>query len=106
MAPGPHGGAHSTAEDLIRFAESLTRGLLIRRETLDQFVATPTPGAYARGFETGGEGTTRFFGHQGGAPGANTFVRVFPEAGYIVVVLSNTDNGASLVGGFISTLLK
>jgi CubicO group peptidase (beta-lactamase class C family) len=105
LPPGPHGGALSTAEDLGRFAQSLMQGRLMRRETLDPLTRPRKPGAWGRGFEAGGDGTTRYFGHQGGAPGANTFFRIYPELGYTVIVLSNTDNGAMLVGSHIAALL-
>lgn len=104
LAPGPHGGVYSTAEDLLRFARALGNGTLLRAETLER-LTTARPAGFGTGFEAGGEGRAVFYGHQGGAPGANTFFRVFPQKGYVVIVLSNTDNGASLAGPYISGLL-
>ncbi|MFC1701812.1 hypothetical protein ACFL1J_03585 [Pseudomonadota bacterium] len=39
----------------------------------------------------------RYIGHSGGAPGINAEFSVFPDSGYTIVVLSNTDFNASPV---------
>ena len=43
--------------------------------------------------------TTRWasYGHGGGAPGINGDLRIYPELGYVVVVLSNLDPPAASV---------
>ena len=37
----------------------------------------------------------RYFGHNGGAPGMNGRLCIFPESGYVVVVLANLDPPAA-----------
>ena len=49
---------------------------------------------YGYGFMVSGQGAERQYGHEGGAPGANTSLVVLPEAGYVVIGLSNVDPGA------------
>jgi len=41
------------------------------------------------------EGTGRFFGHGGGAPGMNGVLYHFLDSGYTVVVLANRDQPAA-----------
>ncbi len=105
LAPGPHGGAYSTAEDLVRFSAALTTGRLLGEQMLRQLTEPQLGSGRSTGFDVGGAGARVYFGHGGGAPGMNSMIRVFPQLGYTVVVLSNYDNGANLAGGFISDLL-
>jgi hypothetical protein len=48
-------------------------------------------GKYAYGFEELSENGLKTIGHSGGAPGINTCLRIFPDNGYIVIILSNYD---------------
>jgi D-alanyl-D-alanine carboxypeptidase len=50
-----------------------------------------------------GTGTAvRHFGHGGGAPGMNGDLQIFPQSGYVIVVLSNLDPpAASRISDFI-----
>jgi D-alanyl-D-alanine carboxypeptidase len=65
-------------------------------------VDTPMGGGkYAYGFSDSTQGP-RNFGHGGGAPGMNGDLRIFPESGYVVAVLANTDPpAAEVVADFI-----
>jgi D-alanyl-D-alanine carboxypeptidase len=51
---------------------------------------------YAYGFadhrDTSGDGS---IGHNGGAPGMNGDLRIYPKSGYTVIVLANTDPPAA-----------
>ena len=106
LAPGPHGGASSTAEDLVRFARALTDGRLLSRAMLKQMTEPQSGTGRSLGFQIGGEGVSAYFGHGGGAPGMNSMLRVFPGLGYTVVVLSNYDSGANLAGAYITEVLR
>ncbi|MFI4973418.1 MAG: serine hydrolase domain-containing protein [Caulobacterales bacterium] len=107
----PAGGGYSTVGDLVRFADTLTSGQLLDPEHLRMLttgvVEGPLPGPkYAMGciefFRTG----VRCFYHAGSAPGMCGSLMIFPDAGYVVAVLSNRDppQGWSLAN-FISDRL-
>ena len=84
------GGGYSTARDLLKFALALQSGKLLSKQRLAE-ASTPQFGDYGFGFVTGGQGGLRRYGHGGGAPGMNGELRVYPESGLVVVVLSNLD---------------
>lgn len=86
------GGGYSTVRDLLRFARALESGKLVSWKLLAQATRESAPGyGYGFGFVLQGEGPLRSYGHGGGAPGMNGDLRIFPELGYVVVVLSNLD---------------
>lgn len=88
------GGGYSTVGDLLRFAQALESGKLISKATLTEAI-TPGKEQYGYGFAMQGEGPLRSYGHNGGAPGINGDLRVFPELGYVLVGLSNLDPPAA-----------
>jgi CubicO group peptidase (beta-lactamase class C family) len=103
---GPAGGGYSTVEDLHRFAVALRDGKLIRAETLRQWT---TPGEknprYAFGFQVDQVNQTKLVGHSGGFPGINSVLTIDLENGYVVAVMSNSDNGASALEQKLKQLL-
>ncbi len=88
------GGGYSTARDLLKFALALQSGKLLSKERLAE-ASKPQMGDYGFGFNTVGQGPLRQFGHGGGAPGMNGELRIYPESGFVVVVLSNLDPPAA-----------
>lgn len=84
------GGGYSTAGDLLRFAQALESGKLISKARLAEATKWQE-GAYGYGFGVHGAGTLRSYGHNGGAPGMNGSLRIFPELGYVLVGLTNLD---------------
>jgi D-alanyl-D-alanine carboxypeptidase len=99
------GGGYSTVGDFFRFGDALLSGKLVSKASLAQMI-TPGLGQYGFGMSIAGEGATRSFGHSGGAPGQNGDLRIFPEAGYVVVALSNLDPpAASRMVDFIAARL-
>ncbi len=101
------GGGYSTVEDFLRFANALTNHKLLNAQNTELLttgkVDTPRGDKYAFGFMDNGAGTAmRHFGHGGGAPGMNGDLQIFPQSGYVIVVLSNLDPpAASRVSDFI-----
>jgi CubicO group peptidase (beta-lactamase class C family) len=98
---GPAGGGLSTAPDLLRFADALLEHRLMSAamtsRILEPRVATPD-GRYTYGFEWQAWNGVRFVGHNGFADGAFDQVDMYPDLGYTVVVLSNTDmSGAGAI---------
>ncbi len=94
---GPAGGGYSTLGDLHAFARGLLANRLLDAKHTELLTSgkVAVPGAagakYAYGFEEMPVGGVRSIGHSGGAPGMNAMLRIFPESGLIVVILSNYD---------------
>jgi D-alanyl-D-alanine carboxypeptidase len=90
------GGGYTTAGDLLRFADALLTGRLLSSTSLSEATRGQTPsGLYGFGFQVGGTGETRHFGHSGGAEGMNGALRIYPASGDVVVALSNLDPPAA-----------
>lgn len=90
------GGGYSTVGDLLRFARALEAGKLIPKQLLaDATSPKNIGGGFGYGFALEGEGTRRFYGGVGGAPGMNGELRIYPQLGYVLVGLSNFDPPAA-----------
>ena len=106
------GGGYTTVGDLLKFANALTTHKLLDAQhttllTTGQ-VDTPMRSKYAYGFFDHHDDEIRWFGHSGGAPGMNGDLRIFPQSGYVVAVLSNLDQPvppAQRMADFISNRL-
>jgi CubicO group peptidase (beta-lactamase class C family) len=101
----PAGGGYSTVGDFLRFAQALEAGKLIPKALLAEASKIQLQ-QYGFGFAIQGQGSTRSYGHGGGAPGMNGDLRIFPELGYVVVALSNLDPPAAqrLVDYFVNRM--
>jgi CubicO group peptidase (beta-lactamase class C family) len=104
------GGGYSTVQDLVNFASALRAHKLLNPQDTQLLttgkVQMPMEGAkYAYGFEEAIADGVRYFGHGGGAPGVSGGLRIYPESGYVFVVLSNMDAGASRISQFIRNRL-
>ena len=91
----PAGGAISTADDLVRFADALRNGKLVSHGTLMQMATNhdPLPDGPRYGYAMELEdvyGST-VVGHSGGFPGVSTHLQIFLNAPYTIVVLENQD---------------
>jgi CubicO group peptidase (beta-lactamase class C family) len=109
---GPAGGGFSTVEDLLRFATALNGHKLLSEKYTDLITTgkVKTPGdvdvKYAYGFEDEMLKGHRRFGHGGGFPGINSELRIFPDLGYTVAVMSNYDPpAASRIAERVSDLM-
>ncbi|HTD29468.1 MAG TPA: serine hydrolase domain-containing protein [Xanthomonadaceae bacterium] len=97
----PAGGGFSTAADMQRFADALLEDKLLSAATRialtsSQIVAFPAKDgkpelSYGMGFGVGSESGKRWFGHNGGAPGANVEFAEFPDDQWTLAVFSNRD---------------
>jgi CubicO group peptidase (beta-lactamase class C family) len=94
-AAAPMGGGFSTADDLVRFADALTGNQLLTRPMTERVMNGYVPADYGGrdgyGFETRVVNRIRILGHQGGAPGVSNQVDFYPDLGYVLVVLGNSD---------------
>lgn len=88
---GPAGGGYSTVADLLRFAQGLTSGRLMRPETLHLFTTASGPESYGLGFGLSNRHGHPGFGHNGGAPGMGNNMLIVPDLGYVTVILTNGD---------------
>ncbi len=96
----PAGGGYSTAEDLVRFAQALLDHKLLNARYTDLLttgkIGAGRPGhMYAYGFHDIQEAGVREIGHNGGGPGINASLAIYPESGYEVAVLANLDPPAA-----------
>jgi CubicO group peptidase (beta-lactamase class C family) len=96
----PSGGAISTAGDLLRFAQALTSHKLLSpamfATVLTPRVAAPQPGGpptdeYTYGFAYQAINGVTFVGHNGGTPGYEGQLDIYPKSGYVVILLANQD---------------
>ena len=95
----PAGGAFASAADLIAFSRAfwsnkLVGAPLVKQLTTGQVAMGPDM-QYALGFGVGTIGGWRHVGHNGGIPGANAELVMFPDQGVDVIVLANMDDPAA-----------
>jgi D-alanyl-D-alanine carboxypeptidase len=100
------GGGYSTVHDLLNFATALLADRLLSARYTELLMAgrveTDHGTHYGYGFETRTIKGLRSVGHSGGGIGMNGMFEIFPDIGYVVVVLANLDPPAA---GRISTLI-
>jgi len=106
----PAGGGYSTAGDMLRFATALTGLKLMNKASLDKLttgvLTAPDGTPFRYDFTSRTSEGRLYWGHGGGAPGMNGDLRIFPDNGYVVVVLANLDPpAAQSLASFISDRL-
>jgi CubicO group peptidase (beta-lactamase class C family) len=104
------GGGYSTVGDLLKFADALMGHKLLNAEYTDLLITgkvdTGSGAKYAYGFEDGRKNGAGAVGHSGGAPGMSGDLRIYPQSGYVVAVLSNLDPPAApRVSAFLDSRL-
>ena len=100
------GGGYSTAIDLHKFSQALLSGKLLSKKSVETMTkgkvkmllppmppnAKPLPEIqYGYGFGEFYKNNTRIIGHNGGAPGVEGQIDMYPDLGYTVIALSNYD---------------
>ena len=92
----PGGGYVTTAEDLVRFAEALMDGKIVKPGTLEQMwtpVSVPGKGSnYGLGFGVRMVDGGKYVGHSGSQQGTSTDMAIIPERHFAVAALANMDN--------------
>ena len=97
----PSGGAYSTTGDLLKFAEALAGHTLLTpamtTTILTPRVSSPQPGGpgvdeCTYGFAYQQINGITVVGHNGGTPGCEGQLDIYPSTGYVAVVLTNQDN--------------
>jgi D-alanyl-D-alanine carboxypeptidase len=95
------GGGYSTVGDLFKFRVALFGYDLLSPADTDLLttgkVAYKEDSQYAYGFFDLLEAGHRMVGHSGGAQGVCSFMNTYPETGYTVIVLSNSDYDCAAV---------
>jgi CubicO group peptidase (beta-lactamase class C family) len=109
IAGSPMGGGYSTVDDLARFADALVANRILSQETtarvLTGYVDTKYGGRDGYGFETRLVNGVRTAGHAGSIAGSSNKVEFYPDLGYVLVVLGNTDSGAEAIATHVRGLL-
>jgi CubicO group peptidase (beta-lactamase class C family) len=110
MQGSPAGGGYSTAPDLLKFAQALRSYKLVNAELTEKLtsgkVDTPMGAKYAYGFIDESVEGKSVRGHSGGAPGINSYLNIFWDGSYTVIVQGNYDPPAAQdLGGKIVRFL-
>jgi CubicO group peptidase (beta-lactamase class C family) len=107
----PSGGAHTTAADMLAFSRALMGGDLLSPEmtatvtTGKTSIGGPMGGEYGYGFTDLRLNGVRVVGHNGGTPGYEAQLDVYPDTGYTVVVLTNQDRALMQAMGRVHEML-
>jgi D-alanyl-D-alanine carboxypeptidase len=93
------GGGYSTADDVARFADALMGNRILYREmtalVLTGYIDADYGGRDGFGFETRLVNGVKIAGHRGSLAGSSNQVEFYPDLGYVLVVLGNTDSGGT-----------
>jgi len=89
----PDGGGYSTVGDMLRFAEALTSGKLVKPSSLELLFKDHRPPS-GTGFFVMDSPAGRIVGKDGFGAGISAEMDIYLDAGWVVVSLSNYDDGA------------
>jgi len=102
----PDGQLRSTVVDLGLFAASFLGGgelhgtRILSEDSVASMFTPPLPAFDDQGvfWFTGTMRDHTYWGHSGGDQGVQTDLKIFPESGFAIVVLMNTDNAVAWTG--------
>ncbi|MCE7741451.1 MAG: beta-lactamase family protein [Candidatus Heimdallarchaeota archaeon] len=108
------GGGYSSAHDLLTFSQALFSYKILNEDLTKEVLSGKIrlePGSddimYGYGFGIHQFGNITRYGHNGGAPGINSFFGVYLPINYTVIVLSNYDPpSAERIGNKIHSILS
>ena len=87
------GGASTSVDDMLRFADALAAGKLLDKSQLELFrqphVSDGAGQSYGYGTEVVKKDGVLSYGHGGSAPGTQFEFRIYPELDAVLVVMSN-----------------
>ena len=105
----PMGGGYSTADDVGRFADALVGNRILNREmtalVLTGYIEADYGGRDGLGFETRLVNGVKIAGHRGSFAGSSNQVEFYPDLGYVLVILGNTDGGTEAIAAHVRALL-
>ena len=105
----PMGGGYSTADDLATFANALMANKLLSQQmtirVLSGYVDADYGGRDGYGFETRFINGVKMAGHRGALAGSSNQVEFYPDFGYVLIVLGNTDAGTEEIAAHARGLL-
>jgi CubicO group peptidase (beta-lactamase class C family) len=103
------GGGYATADDLARFADAFMGNRILNREMtalmLTGYIDADYGGRDGYGFETRLVNGMKIAGHRGSLPGSSNQVEFYPEVGYVLIILGNTDSGTEAIAAHVRSLL-
>jgi hypothetical protein len=104
------GGGFSTADDLARFVDGLMSYRILNREitttVLTGYIEADYGGRDGYGFETRVVDGVKIAGHRGSLAGSSNQVEFYPDLGYVMVVLGNTDTATEAIASHVRRLLS
>ena len=95
------GGGYSTASDMLRFMNALNNDILLNGSLTELFSSTGTGYGMYRTKVAGKDA----IGMSGGAEGIASSYEIYPEVGYSVAILTNSDDGFNRVFSEIKRFL-
>lgn len=103
------GGMESSAVDLTRFGNKLLDGSILGNGALTTLWTAPDGlNNYAYGWNTGNDQCAAVVAKNGAQRGAASYIRIYPDLGYVIVVLTNRSGGGHSpvqIGRDIGTIL-
>jgi CubicO group peptidase (beta-lactamase class C family) len=106
LLASPMGGGYSTIDDLARFADALISAHVLSRamtrRVLNGVIDADYGGRDGYGFETRLVNGVRTAGHRGSLAGSANQLEFYPDLGYVLVVLGNSDtDGTSSLASYV-----
>lgn len=103
------GGLESSVYDYVRFGMKLLDGAILGPAALDRMWTAPDGyGSYGLGWDIGRDACQKVVAKNGGQLGSNSYLRIYPDAGIVIAVLTNRQNGghsATTIGRAVGAIV-